>query len=156
MTGDPPEVGDYPGASGVYEVDSIGSAQLIARLNAGDGFNGREIDAPTSFFAGVAVNPAADDLDTELDRFAQKIEAGAQFAMTQVALRPVVPRAVRWSGSAARPDPAARRRLLRAEPALALRLHNEVPGIVVPEPRAGALRDAGAERPRSGRSSRAS
>ena len=63
ITGDPPEVGDYPGSRGVYEIDSIGLTDLIARLNRGEDFNGRPIDAPTSFFAGVAVNPTADDLD---------------------------------------------------------------------------------------------
>src|ERR671935_1073147 len=83
VTGDPPEVGDYPGSRGVYELDSIGLTELIARLNRGEDFNGRPIDAPTSFFVGVAVNPSADDLELELDRFAQKLEAGAQYAMTQ-------------------------------------------------------------------------
>src|SRR5205814_6606671 len=83
VTGDPPHVGDYPGSRGVYEVDSIGLAQVVTRLNAGEDFNGKAIDGPTSFFLGVAVNPSADDLETELDRFRQKVEAGAQFAMTQ-------------------------------------------------------------------------
>src|SRR5213080_4304816 len=72
VTGDPPEIGDYPGSRGVYEVDSIGLAQVVTRLNAGEDFNGKAIDAPTSFFLGVAVNPSADDLETELDRFARR------------------------------------------------------------------------------------
>ena len=84
ITGDPPEVGDYPGSRGVYEVDSVGLTRLIAGMNRGEDFNGRPIDAPTSFFVGVAVNPTADDLEVELDRFARKVDAGAQFAMTQV------------------------------------------------------------------------
>src|SRR6266508_3211995 len=84
VTGDPPEVGDYPGSGGVYEVDSIGLTHLISRLNQGENYNGKAIDAPTSFFVGVAVNPTADDLDLELDRFRRKIEAGARFAMTQI------------------------------------------------------------------------
>ena len=75
VTGDPPAVGDYPGSRGVYEVDSIGLAQLMARLNRGEDFNGKAIDAPTSFFPGVAVNPSADDLDAEADRFRRKLEA---------------------------------------------------------------------------------
>ena len=62
ITGDPPEVGDYPGARGVYEIDSIGLTQLMTNLNRGEDFNGRPIDAPTSFFPGVAVNPTPDDL----------------------------------------------------------------------------------------------
>src|SRR5947208_6787699 len=84
ITGDPPEVGDYPGARGVYEIDSIGLTQLMANLNRGEDFNGRPIDAPTSFFPGVAVNPTADDVELELDRFRQKVEAGAKFAITQI------------------------------------------------------------------------
>ena len=69
ITGDPPEVGDYPGSQGVYEIDSVGLTRLIARLNRGEDFNGRPIDAPTSFFTGVAVNPTGDDLDLEAERF---------------------------------------------------------------------------------------
>src|ERR671927_397752 len=84
VTGDPPEVGDYPGSRGIYEIDSIGLTRLMASLNRGEDVNGRPIDAPTSFYIGVAVNPSADDLDFELDRFRQKIEAGAKFAMTQL------------------------------------------------------------------------
>jgi methionine synthase / methylenetetrahydrofolate reductase(NADPH) len=57
VTGDPPEAGDYPGTHGVYEVDSIGLVELMTRMNRGEDFHGRTIDAPTSFFPGVAVNP---------------------------------------------------------------------------------------------------
>src|SRR3989440_1451829 len=78
VTGDPPEVGDYPGSRGVYEIDSIGLTELMSKLNRGEDFNGRPIDAPTSFFIGVAVNPTADDLDPEVERYHRKIEAGAQ------------------------------------------------------------------------------
>src|SRR4051794_34084821 len=84
VTGDPPEAGDYPGTGAVYDVDAIGLTELLSRFNLGEDFHKRAIDAPTSFYVGVAVNPSADDLDVELDRFRQKIEAGAQFAMTQV------------------------------------------------------------------------
>ena len=83
VTGDPPHVGDYPGSRGVYEIDSIGLVHLLARLNQGVDYVGKAIDRPTSFFIGVAVNPSADDPDLELERFEQKLEAGAQFAMTQ-------------------------------------------------------------------------
>jgi homocysteine S-methyltransferase len=84
ITGDPPEVGDYPGSRGVWEVDAIGLTQLITRLNRGEDFNGRPIDAPTSFFVGVAVNPAADDVEAEAERFRRKVESGAKYAMTQI------------------------------------------------------------------------
>src|ERR671915_37887 len=83
VTGDPPHVGDYPGSSGVYEVDSIGLTALLSHLNRGEDYSGKAIDAPTSFFVGVAVNPSAEDLELELERFRRKIDSGARFAMTQ-------------------------------------------------------------------------
>jgi methionine synthase I (cobalamin-dependent)/5,10-methylenetetrahydrofolate reductase len=143
VTGDPPEVGDYPGSRGVYEIDSIGLTQLMARLNRGEDYNGRAIDAATSFHIGVAVNPSADDLDTELERFQQKVEGGAQFAMTQIVFDlEYLDRFVERLGGEW-PIPV----LVGIFPVwshqLALRLHNEVPGIVVPEPVLDALRDAG-------------
>ena len=145
VTGDPPEVGDYPGSSGIYEVDSIGLTELMSRLNRGEDFNGRPIDAPTSFFPGVAVNPTADDLGLELDRYQQKIEAGARFAMTQLVFDLGY-----WESFLERlggPSPIPV--LLGVCPLwsyrLALRFHNELPGIVVPESLQDALRDASAE-----------
>jgi methionine synthase I (cobalamin-dependent)/5,10-methylenetetrahydrofolate reductase len=143
VTGDPPEVGDYPGSRGVYEIDSIGLTQLMAGLNRGEDYNGRSIDAATSFFIGVAVNPSADDLETELDRFHQKVEAGAQFAMTQIVFDlEYMDRFVERLGGEW-PIPV----LVGIFPVwshqLALRLHNEVPGIVVPEHILEALRTAG-------------
>jgi homocysteine S-methyltransferase len=144
VTGDPPEAGDYPGAQGVYEVDSIGLAQMITRMNAGEDFNGREIDAPTSFFVGVAVNPAADDLDYELERFERKLEAGASFAMTQVLfdLEYLDRFLDRLGGSC--PIPLLVGIFYVKSFQLAQRLHNEVPGIVVPDHVQARLRDAGA------------
>jgi methionine synthase / methylenetetrahydrofolate reductase(NADPH) len=145
VTGDPPEVGDYPGSRGVYELDSIGLTELISRLNRGEDFNGRPIDAPTSFFVGVAVNPSADDLELELDRFEQKLEAGAQYAMTQLVfdLEYLDRFLDRIGGQAKIPL------LLGVCPLwsyrLALRFHNELPGIVVPQALQDALRDAGAD-----------
>ena len=84
VTGDAPETGDYPGSGAVYDVDAIGLVELITRLNEGTDFHGRAIDGPTSFFPGVAVNPTADDLELEAERFARKLAAGARWAMTQV------------------------------------------------------------------------
>ena len=143
VTGDPPEAGDYPGAQGVYEVDSIGLAQMITRMNTGEDYNGREIDAPTSFFLGVAVNPAADDLDYELERFERKLEAGARFAMTQVLFDLSYLEAFleRLGGSC--PIPLLVGIFYVRSYQLALRLHNEVPGIVVPEPVQERLSTAG-------------
>ena len=143
VTGDPPEVGDYPGSRGVYEIDSIGLTQLMARLNRGEDYNGRAIDAATSFYIGVAVNPAADDLDTEIERFQQKVDAGAHFAMTQILFDlEYMDRFLDRIGGEW-PIPV----LIGIFPVwshqLALRLHNEVPGIVVPDRVLDALRDAG-------------
>ena len=143
VTGDPPEAGDYPGARGVYEVDSIGLSQVISRMNAGEDFNGREIDAPTSFFLGVAVNPAADDLDYELERFERKLEAGAQFAMTQVLFDLSYLEAFLDRLGGACPIPLLVGIFYVRSYQLALRLHNEVPGIVVPEHVQDRLADAG-------------
>jgi methionine synthase / methylenetetrahydrofolate reductase(NADPH) len=144
VTGDPPEAGDYPGSTGVYEVDSIGLSKVITRMNAGEDFNGREIDAPTSFFLGVAANPAADDLDYELERFERKLEAGAQFAMTQVLfdLSYLDAFLERLGGSC--PIPLLIGIFYVRSYQLALRLHNEVPGIVVPDHVQERLHDAGA------------
>jgi homocysteine S-methyltransferase len=83
VTGDPPKVGDYADATSVSEVDSIGLVNAVARLNTGLDIGGQPIGSPTAFHVGVAVNPAALNLDEELRRFAYKVEAGAEFAITQ-------------------------------------------------------------------------
>ncbi|HKA26540.1 MAG TPA: methylenetetrahydrofolate reductase, partial [Gaiellaceae bacterium] len=143
VTGDPPHVGDYPGSRGVYEVDSIGLSQVVTRLNAGEDFNGKAIDAPTSFFLGVAVNPSADDLETELERFRQKVDAGAKFAMTQALFDlGYLDRFEELLGGW--PIPILVGIFIVRSHQLAVRLHNEVPGIVVPEPVQNRFREAGA------------
>jgi methionine synthase I (cobalamin-dependent)/5,10-methylenetetrahydrofolate reductase len=150
VTGDPPEVGDYPGSQGVYDVDSIGLVQLMAHLNRGEDYNGRAIDAATSFHIGVAVNPSADDLELELDRYRRKIEAGAHYAMTQILFDlEYLDRFLDRLGDES-PIPM----LIGIFPVwshpLALRLHNEVPGIIVPDSVQDALRDAGPDGPQVG------
>jgi methionine synthase / methylenetetrahydrofolate reductase (NADH) len=145
VTGDPPEVGDYPGARGVYEIDSIGLTQLMTNLNRGEDFNGRPIDAPTSFFPGVAVNPTADGMDVELDRFRQKLEAGAKYAMTQIVFDVAyLDRLVHQLGGAW-PIPTLVGVFPLTSYRLALRLHNEVPGILVPDSLQQALENAGSD-----------
>ena len=144
ITGDPPEVGDYPGSQGVYEIDSIGLTRLITRLNRGEDFNGRPIDAPTSFFPGVAVNPTADDLEAEAERFREKIEAGAKFAMTQIVFDlDAIERFGEILGGW--PVPVLAGIFPLTSYRLALRLHNEVPGIIVPDELQRALDEAGAD-----------
>jgi len=143
VTGDPPEEADYPGARGVYEVDAIGLTELLAQLNRGEDFRGRTIDAPTQFHIGVAVNPTADDLDVELERFARKIEAGAEFAMTQVLFDLSYLDAFLERLGGESPIPLLVGVWALASLQLAQRIHNEVPGIVVPEHVQDALSDAG-------------
>jgi homocysteine S-methyltransferase len=87
VTGDPPRIGDYPDATAVFDVDSIGLTNVVARLNQGFDIGGQPIGEPTAFHIGVAVNPGAFNLDEELRRFAYKVEAGAEFAMTQPVFR---------------------------------------------------------------------
>jgi homocysteine S-methyltransferase len=143
ITGDPPEVGDYPGARGVYEIDSIGLTRLMASLNRGEDFNGRPIDAPTSFFPGVAVNPTPDDVDIELERFEKKLEAGAKFAMTQIVFdAEQLDRFVERLGGTW-PIPVLVGVFPLTSHRLALRLHNEVPGILVPQALQDELERAG-------------
>jgi homocysteine S-methyltransferase len=83
ITGDPPKMGPYPEATAVFDIDSIGLTNLVSRLNHGLDPGGNPIGLPTRFVIGVGVNPAAPDFDRELKRFAYKVEAGAEFAVTQ-------------------------------------------------------------------------
>jgi homocysteine S-methyltransferase len=84
VTGDPPKPGDYPRATSAFDVDSIGLTNVVSRLNQGVDIGGQPIGRPSSFHIGVAVNPTALDPDEELRRFDYKVEAGAEFAVTQV------------------------------------------------------------------------
>src|SRR4051794_168254 len=150
VTGDPPEEADYPGARGVYEVDAIGLSELLAQLNQGEDFRGRAIDAPTQFYIGVAVNPTADDLGVELDRFERKLEAGAQFAMTQVLFDIAYLDVFLERLGGGSPIPLLVGVWALPSLQLAQRIHNEVPGIVVPDHVQAALRDAGTDAARVG------
>jgi homocysteine S-methyltransferase len=132
VTGDPPKLGNYPSATGVFDTDSIGMVAVQRRLNRGIDLGGQEIDPPTRAVIGVGLDPTALDRRRELDRFRQKVEAGAEFAITQ----PVF-------------DPDALLRFLDevqqynipilagvwplASYRNALFLKNEVPGVVIPE-----------------------
>ncbi len=144
ITGDPPAVGDYPETSGVYEVDSVGLVKVLSRLNQGTDWAGKTLGGATNFAIGVAVNPVADDLDNEIERFQAKIEAGAHFAMTQPIFDPE-----HWHAFVKK---------LGGNPSIpvlvgiwplnsykqALRLNNEVPGIVIPPEVLASLESAGA------------
>ncbi len=144
ITGDPPSVGDYPEASGVYEVDSVGLTKILHRLNQGTDWAGKTLGGQTNFTIGVALNPMADDLDTEIARFHAKVEAGAHFAMTQPLFDPE-----HWHAFLKKlGGPPAIPVLIGVWPLnsykQALRLNNEVPGIVIPEPLLKSMEAAGA------------
>jgi methionine synthase / methylenetetrahydrofolate reductase (NADH) len=83
ITGDPGRVGDYPDATAVFDVDSIGLTNVVTRLNHGSDIGGQSIGAATAFHVGVSVNPCASNLDQELRRFDYKVEAGAEFVLTR-------------------------------------------------------------------------
>jgi methionine synthase I (cobalamin-dependent)/5,10-methylenetetrahydrofolate reductase len=144
ITGDPPSVGDYPETSGVYEVDSVGLVKVLTRLNQGTDWAGKTLGGATNFAIGVAVNPVADDLDAEIARFRAKIEAGAHYAMTQPIFDPEHWHAFVKKLGGQPPIPV----LIGIWPLTsykqALRLNNEVPGIVIPESLLKSLESAGA------------
>jgi methionine synthase / methylenetetrahydrofolate reductase(NADPH) len=143
ITGDPPSVGDYPETSGVYEVDSVGLVKVLHRLNQGTDWSGKTLGGATNFTIGVAVNPVADNLDEEIARFVSKIEAGAHFAMTQPIFDPEHWYTFLKKLGGKSPIPV----LIGIWPLnsykQALRLNNEVPGIVIPESLLKSLESAG-------------
>jgi homocysteine S-methyltransferase len=143
VTGDPPSLGSYPESLGVYEVDAIGLVKVMAKLNRGQDWGGKNLGGATNFTIGVAVNPLAEDLDEELRRFHLKVEAGAHFAMTQPIFDPE-----HWEQFLKRMGGKAPIPILVGLWPLssykqAMRLHNEVPGIVIPEPLLKQLEAAG-------------
>jgi homocysteine S-methyltransferase len=83
LTGDPPKLGNYPDATAVFDVDSIGLVNIVRRLNHGLDIGANSIGASTNFTIGVAANPGMPDIEQELRRFAFKVEAGAEYAITQ-------------------------------------------------------------------------
>ena len=83
LTGDPPKLGNYPDATAVFDVDAIGLVNLVRRLNHGLDIGANSIGASTNFTIGVAANPGVVDIEHELRRFAFKVEAGAEYAITQ-------------------------------------------------------------------------
>jgi homocysteine S-methyltransferase len=83
LTGDPPKLGNYPDATAVYDVDAIGLTNMVRRLNHGLDIGGNSIGASTGFTVAVAANPGVPDIDSEVRRFAYKVEAGAEYAITQ-------------------------------------------------------------------------
>lgn len=83
ITGDPPRLGDYPNATAVFDVDSIGLTKIVNHLNHGEDLAGNPIGTPTSFLIGVGVNPGSTNLPEEVRRFRLKMKAGAEYGLTQ-------------------------------------------------------------------------
>ena len=142
LTGDPPRMGDYPGAKGIWDVDSIGLVGILNSLNEGRDWNGTSIGTPASFGIGCAANPTATDLPLEIERVKRKIAAGAHFIMTQ----PVFSKAVLLDFLDALGD--QRVPVLVGITPLhnykhAEYLYNEVPGIVVTKEALERMRAAG-------------
>jgi methionine synthase I (cobalamin-dependent)/5,10-methylenetetrahydrofolate reductase len=132
VTGDPPKLGDYPNLTAVYDVDAIGLVDICADLNRGRDLAGTAISAPTAFLIGVGANPGAADLEREVARYVAKVEAGAEFVMTQ----PVYdPRLLERFLDAIKPHriPVLVGILPLASHRNAEFLHHEVPGMQVPE-----------------------
>jgi homocysteine S-methyltransferase len=136
ITGDPPKMGPYPDATAVFDVDAIGLTNLVANLNRGLDPGGNSIGAPTRFVVGVGVNPAAVDPAHERERFRYKVEAGAEYAITQpvfdaAQLERFLAEVDGELGSARPPVIAGIWPLVSARNAEFLA--NEVPGVTVPE-----------------------
>ena len=83
ITGDPPKMGPYPDATAVFDIDAIGLTNMVNKLNHGVDIGNNPIGKPTAFSIGVGVNPGAVNLEEEIRRFEWKVEAGAEYAITQ-------------------------------------------------------------------------
>ncbi|UCH09950.1 MAG: bifunctional homocysteine S-methyltransferase/methylenetetrahydrofolate reductase [Fidelibacterota bacterium] len=142
VTGDPPMMGDYPSATGVFDVDAIGLVTLLKNLNQGLDMGGRSMEGQTAFTIGVGANPAAQNLDREMDRLKRKIDHGADYIMTQ----PIYDQALlhRFLTDV---EPLGVPIVVGILPLASYRnaefLHNEVPGMTIPDAVRDRMREAG-------------
>ena len=148
MTGDPPRTGDYVNATAVFDVDAIGLIRILDGMNRGVDATGNAIGEPTSFCVGAALNPAAAEPAQEMERLLAKAEAGARWAQTQ----PVYDLEVleRFFGATSPPIPLVVGILPLHSSRHAEFLHNEVPGITVPDRVRASMREAGERGLRAG------
>jgi homocysteine S-methyltransferase len=141
ITGDPPKMGPYPDATAVFDIDSIGLTNLVSRLNLGLDPGGNDLGSATKFVIGVGVNPAAPDAEREMSRFGWKVDAGAEYAVTQ----PVFD-LEQLDRFLARVAPLGVPIIAGIWPLVSLRnaefLANEVPGVTVPETVLSRMRHA--------------
>ena len=132
VTGDPPKLGNYPDATAVYDVDAIGLVKMINNLNHGLDVAGNLLGKPTAIHIGVGVNPGAINIEEEERRYRQKVEAGAEFALTQPVFEDE-----RFFSFLERNKDFKIPTLVGILPLASYRsaefLHNEVPGMSIPE-----------------------
>lgn len=133
LTGDPAKVGDHPGAASVYDVNSVKLMEITRRMNEGFNYNGKDLKTPTRFVIGCTFNPNARQIDTQVKRLERKIAAGAQYVMTQPVFDRALVRTV-----AEKTQHFGVPIFMGVWPLLNGRqsefLHNEVPGIIIPDP----------------------
>jgi len=146
ITGDPTNVGDYPQATSVHDIDSIGLIRAAKAMNQGLDLMGNSLEQKTSFLIACAANPLADNMDREIARLSQKIEAGADVIFTQPiyemrTLEQLVKRIEQWHMPI----------ILGILPLRSYRhaefLHNEIPGMAIPDTIRESLRSSGSKAP---------
>ncbi len=153
LTGDPPSLGDSPGSTAVYDVDSIGLVKLINQFNQGLDYSGKPFGSRSAFTIAVACDPTRDDLVREVDRFHRKVSGGAHLTMTQPIFDPTVWRRffeLYEERHGSFPVPVLIGILPLQSHRHASFLHNEVPGITIPERALERMERAGAEGRREG------
>ena len=134
ITGDPPKLGNYPDATGVFDLDAIGLTQLASNLNRGFDAGGQSIGRPTAMVIGVGANPLSVEMDREIMRFYAKIDAGAEYAITQPVFDvDALLRFLERADKHASPIPM----IVGIYPLLSFKnaefMNNHVPGVSVPE-----------------------
>jgi methionine synthase / methylenetetrahydrofolate reductase(NADPH) len=148
VTGDPTHIGDFPSASSVYDIDSIGLVRALGRMNSGLDLMGNPLGRSTAFTIACAVNPAADDVEREVDRLAMKSEQGAHVAFSQPIFDPDV-----LGGFLDRCKNIDIRFMLGIIPLRTVRhaefLHFEVPGMMIPDWVRKRMKEAGPDKERA-------
>ncbi len=142
VTGDPPKMGTYPNATAVFDIDSIGLISFIQLLNRGLDFSGEPIGGQTALFVGAGCNPGAVDIDLEAERFLKKVEAGAEYFFSQPVFDEELLQRFLDRTQAAAHVPF----FVGIMPLVSVRnaefLHNEVPGMQIPDTVMNAMRAA--------------
>jgi homocysteine S-methyltransferase len=145
VTGDPPKLGDYPHVTAVFDVDSVGLVKVLSLLNRGVDLAGNPLGPPVPFHVGVGVNPGATDFEAELRRFEAKVAAGAEFCLTQPVYDPE--KLERFLNAI---EPLRIPVIVGILPLVSYRnaefLHNEVPGMAVPDEIRDRLRRASSKK----------